>query len=76
MSLINFKTQPEEPIYNSNLCSVNGCTNIWAVHISGDKSKCSHHQWLNSGKAKPAPILANYPKKVKTVKAWYDEVEF
>ena len=56
--------------------SVDGCQNIWEVRQDGDKQKCSHHQWLNSGKAKPAPFLPNYPKKVKTVKAWYDEVEF
>jgi hypothetical protein len=76
MALTNFKTQQQEPDVDTNRCSVEGCTNIWAVHISGEKPKCSHHQWLNSGKAKPAPILANYPKKVKTVKVWYDEVEF
>jgi hypothetical protein len=68
--------KPEEEKVLSNFCSVQNCGNLWAVHISGDKPKCSYHQWQNSGKAKPAPILANYPKKVKTVKAWYDEVEF
>jgi len=67
-------TKPEEDVSYSRYCSINNCQNIWAIHISGDKPKCSYHQWLNSGKAKPAPILANYPKKVK--KAWYDEVEF
>ena len=75
MALTNFKTQPEEPIYNSNLCSAQGCTNLWSVHISGDKPKCSHHQWLGSGRAKPAPILSGYSKK-EPKKAWYDEVEF
>jgi hypothetical protein len=75
MALTNFKTQPQEPAYDSNLCSVQGCTNFWAVHISGDKPKCSHHQWLGSGRAKFAPILAGYPKK-EPKKAWYDEVEF
>jgi hypothetical protein len=37
---------------------------------------CSHHQWAKTEKPKKPPILPNYPKKVKTVKAWYDEVEF
>jgi hypothetical protein len=68
--------KPEEEKLLSNFCSAHNCGNIWAVHVNGDKPKCSYHQWLNSGKAKPAPILENYPKKVKTVKAWYDEVEF
>jgi hypothetical protein len=67
--------EKDEKEHNS-YCSVDGCQNIWAVRQDGDKQKCSHHQWLNSGKAKPVPILANYPKKVKTVSTWYDEVEF
>ena len=72
MALTNFKTQPQETSFDTNLCSVHGCSNFWSVKI--DKPMCSLHQWQNTGKAKPAPILPNYPKKEK--KAWYDEVEF
>jgi hypothetical protein len=73
MALTNFKTQPQEPAYDTNLCAVQGCTNFWTVKI--DKPKCSHHQWLDSGRANPAPLLLGYPKK-EPKKSWYEEVEF
>ena len=68
--------KPEEEKLLSNFCSVENCGNFWAVHISGDKPKCSYHQWVNTEKPRKPPILANYPRKVKTVSMWYDEVEF
>jgi len=74
MALTNFKNQPEEQTYDTKRCSVTGCINIWAVCVSGDKPKCSHHQWLGSGRSQPSPLLAGYPKKEK--KTWYEEVEF
>jgi hypothetical protein len=74
MALTNFKNHQVESSFDTNLCSVPGCSNWWSVKI--DKPMCSHHQWANTEKPKPAPILANYPKKVKTVSTWYDEVEF
>jgi hypothetical protein len=63
----------DESTYDTNLCSVQGCTNLWSVKI--DKPKCSYHQWQNSGRAKPAPLLSNLPTK-EPKKAWYDEVKF
>jgi hypothetical protein len=76
MTFAKPNAKPEEEKLLSNFCSVENCGNFWAVHISGDKPKCSYHQWLNTEKPRKPPILANYPKKVKTVSTWYDEVEF
>jgi len=66
--------KPEEKEVYSSYCSVLGCPNLWAVQI--DKPMCSFHQWSNTEKPRKPPILANYPRKVKTVSTWYDEVEF
>ena len=79
MALNNFRNKPEKPEEDesySRYCSVENCQNVWAVRADGDKQKCSYHQWLNTGKPKKAPIFSNFPKKEKTVSAWYDEVKF
>lgn len=56
------------------MCSVPGCNKRWAVHMSGDRPKCSHHQW--SGE-KPSRNLASIlPKEPKTVAQWYDKEDF
>jgi hypothetical protein len=76
MTFAKPKAKPAEEKEHNPYCSVDGCYSLWAVRADGDKQKCSYHQWLNTGKPKKAPIFPNYPKKVKTVAAWYDEVEF
>jgi len=55
------------------MCSVPGCNKRWTVHISGDKPKCSHHQWSGEKPSRnPASLL---PKEPKTVAQWYDDKE-
>jgi hypothetical protein len=55
------------------MCSVFGCNKRWTVHISGDKPKCSHHQWSGEKPSRnPATLL---PKEPKTVAQWYDDKE-
>ena len=29
----------------THMCSVMGCGHKWSVHVSGQKPKCSKHQW-------------------------------
>ena len=40
-------------------CSVSGCSNRWAVHMDGDKPKCSKHQW-------------NKPQTKTVAKSWHE----
>jgi len=52
---------------------VPGCNKRWTVHISGDKPKCSHHQWSGEKPSRnPTSLL---PKEPKTVAQWYDDKE-
>lgn len=56
------------------MCSVPGCNKRWTVHISGDKPKCSHHQWSGEKPSRnPASLL---PKEPKTVAQWYEKEDF
>jgi hypothetical protein len=74
MALINFK-KDQKPIDDGSelMCSVPGCNKRWTVHISGDKPKCSHHQWSGEKPSRnPASLL---PKEPKTVAQWYDDKE-
>jgi hypothetical protein len=69
MALTNFKNHQVESIFDTNLCSVPGCTSWWSVKI--DKPKCSFHQWHSD-----KPRAAKLPElKEKTVAQWYDEKE-
>jgi hypothetical protein len=74
MALINFK-KDQKPIDDGSelMCSVPGCNKRWTVHISGDRPKCSHHQWSGEKPSRnPASLL---PKEPKTVAQWYDDKE-
>ena len=74
MALINIK-KDQKPIDDGSelMCSVPGCNKRWTVHISGDKPKCSHHQWSGEKPSRnPASLL---PKEPKTVAQWYDDKE-
>jgi hypothetical protein len=75
MALINFK-KDQKPIDDGSelMCSVPGCNKRWTVHISGDRPKCSHHQWSGEKPSRnPASLL---PKEPKTVAQWYDKEDF
>jgi len=75
MALTNFKKDNQQIDDGSELmCSVPGCNQRWTVHISGDRPKCSHHQWSGEKPSRnPATLL---PKEPKTVAQWYDKEEF
>lgn len=74
MALTNFKKDNQQIDDGSQLmCSVPGCNQRWTVHISGDRPKCSHHQWSGEKPSRnPASLL---PKEPKTVAQWYDDKE-
>lgn len=74
MALTNFKKDNQQIDDGSELmCSVPGCNQRWTVHISGDRPKCSHHQWSGEKPSRnPASLL---PKEPKTVAQWYDDKE-
>jgi len=74
MALTNFKKDNQQIDDGSELmCSVPGCNKRWTVHISGDRPKCSHHQWSGEKLSRnPASLL---PKEPKTVAQWYDDKE-
>ena len=75
MAIINFK-KDQKPIDDGSelICSMPGCNKRWTVHISGDKPKCSHHQWSGEKPSRnPATLL---PKEPKTVAQWYDKEDF
>jgi hypothetical protein len=55
------------------MCSVSGCGKRWTVHISGDKPKCSKHQW----EEKTDYSIPSIAKPVsQTVQQWYEKEEF
>jgi len=56
------------------MCSYPGCHKRWTVHVSGDKPKCSEHQW---GKDKTTYSHPTIEKSVtQTVQQWYEKEEF
>ena len=63
--------QTEDDSFDALLCSVPGCVKRWTVHMSGDKPKCSHHQWTEQKPATLRDIALTLPNKPKT-KQWYD----
>jgi len=52
------------------MCSVSGCNKRWTVHISGDKPKCSEHQWATDKPAFKRNIAALLPKEVEVPQWW------
>lgn len=56
------------------MCSVPGCPNCWTVHISGDKPKCSKHQWEKNPSDYKKPVVANPVSQ--TVQQWYEREDF
>ena len=56
------------------MCSVSGCQNRWTVHISGDKPKCSKHQWEKNPSDYKRPVVAKTVSQ--TVQQWYEKENF
>ena len=56
------------------MCSVPNCPNRWSVHISGDKPKCSKHQWEKNPSDYKRPIVAKFV--TQTVQQWYEKENF
>jgi hypothetical protein len=56
------------------MCSVSGCPNRWTVHISGDKPKCSKHQWEKNASDYKRPIVSKPVSQ--TVQQWYEKEDF
>jgi hypothetical protein len=57
------------------MCAVAGCTKRWTVHMSGDKPKCSEHQWATDKPATMRDIAALLPATPKEPQ-WYDKDAF
>ena len=78
MALTNFKNnQNQDNGFDEMqrlMCSVAGCTNRWSVHISGDKPKCSKHQWEKNASDYKRPIVAKPVSQ--TVQQWYEKENF
>ena len=56
------------------MCSVPGCPKRWTVHLSGDKPKCSEHQWAKDPAEYRRPIVAKPVSQ--TVQQWYEKEDF
>jgi hypothetical protein len=69
MALINFK-KDQKPIDDGSelMCSVPGCNKRWTVHISGDKPKCSKHQWEKNASDYKRPVVAK--TVTQTIRHW------
>jgi hypothetical protein len=56
------------------MCSVSGCQKRWTVHLSGDRPKCSEHQWARNPADYCRPIVAKPVSQ--TVQQWYEKEDF
>lgn len=78
MALTNFKNNAkQESTFDEMqrlMCSVPGCQNRWSVHISGDKPKCSRHQWEKTSSDYRRPMVAKPVSQ--TVQQWYEKENF
>lgn len=76
MALTNFKNNvKQESTFDEVqrlMCSVPGCQYRWSVHISGDRPKCSKHQWEKTDYIKP--VIAKPVSQ--TVQQWYEREDF
>lgn len=66
------KTEPANDY--SNLCSVEGCNKLWSVHISGQKPKCSFHQWEKSSVSYKRETF--FVPKTPVPPSWWNEEKF
>ena len=78
MALSNFRNNvKQESGFDEEqrlMCSYLGCHKRWTVYVSGDKPKCSEHQW---GKDKTTYLHPTIEKSVtQTVQQWYEKEGF
>ena len=78
MALTNFRSNVKQESdfdeVQRLMCSVPGCQNRWSVHISGDKPKCSKHQWEKNSADYKKPTVAKPVSQ--TVQQWYEKEDF
>lgn len=78
MALTNFKSnvkqESEFDEVQRLMCSVAGCPSRWSVHMSGDKPKCSKHQWQKNASDYKRPVVAKSVSQ--TVQQWYEKENF
>jgi len=72
MALINFKNKQNQDNgfdeMQRLMCSVPGCPDRWSVHISGDKPKCSKHQWEKNPSDYKRPVVSK--TVTQTIRHW------
>ena len=72
MALTNFKNnQNQDNGFDEMqrlMCSVAGCPSRWSVHMSGDKPKCSKHQWEKNVSDYKRPVVAK--TVTQTIRHW------
>jgi hypothetical protein len=77
MALTNFKSNvKQESGFDDEqrlMCSVIGCNKRWTVHQSGDKPKCSAHQWGEKTTYSHPTIEKSV---TQTVQQWYEKEQF
>ena len=65
MALTNFKNNQKQDNgldeEQKLMCSVYGCPKRWTVHLSGDKPKCSEHQWAKNPADYSLVLTPNVP---------------
>jgi hypothetical protein len=69
----NEKIEIEEDSIQKLMCSVAGCNKRWSVHMSGDKPKCSYHQWDCKKPATLRDLAVLLPNEPK-IENWYDKI--
>ena len=78
MALTNFKNnQKQDNGFDEEqklMCSVPCCPKRWTVHLSGDRPKCSEHQWAKDPADYRRPIVAKPVSQ--TVQQWYEKEDF
>ena len=78
MALTNFRNNvKQESGFDEEqrlMCSYPGCHKRWTVHVSGDKPKCSKHQWEKNSSDYKRPIVAKPVSQ--TVEQWYEKEDF
>ena len=78
MALTNFKNNQKQDNgldeEQKLMCSVYDCQKRWTVHLSGDRPKCSEHQWAKNP-AEYRRLIVAQPVS-RTVQQWYEKEEF
>jgi hypothetical protein len=72
----NKKDESEFDEVQRLMCSVSGCNKRWTVHISGDRPKCSEHQWATEKPAFKRDITELLPKTEVEVPQWWNKDDF